>query len=363
MNRAWVVIILFLIFTNSNAENRLDSLISVYNQQQGDTALLPKTTLSIAKHLLQHDIKESRKYSLEGLAFAKKHNKTHWKFQFNNQVAISFAYEGINDSALHYFKQFILLDSTKLSAKNLGSAYNNLGIIYSNTGDYQQSLYFHLKGLKHREIARDTGEIAASMNNIGLIFYRENKYEKAKEYFNKSIKLLESNKKYYVDYIKLTINAHNNLGLIYTSTKKYSEAIKEFQYSYELGKEHHLDYSNAYTLQYMGEVLVSVKEYDLALRKFNEAKRLTIKIGDEYGKNIALNNIAEVYFQLKRYNEAIEVLKESIQFYTKIGDRKQQQSSYFQLATNYYSMEKYQLGYDNLLKSFSLKRLYFQKRK
>ena len=357
----FLLIVLSSYLTHSN--NYLDSLNTLYNSSikketsNGFTEVL----MNLSQYYIQHDIEKARSYSKEGLAISKIYNDEILNYKFCNQTAITFAIIGNNDSAAYYFSQFLKLDTSRLSDKNLGSAYNNLGILYSNTGDFEKSLKNHLIGLKYREAAKDTGEIAASMNNIGLIFYREKKLEKAVKYFKSTIKLLKNNNSYYDNYAKLMLNAHNNLGLTYSAQNQISRAIKEYQISLKIGKENDLEYNNAYTLQYLGESLLTIKEYDKALRKFKESLRITKKIGDQYGENLAVKNIAQINYENKNYKEAIEMLENVSHYYKQIGDRSQELQTYYDLSQNYYGNKQFQFAYDNLMLSYSLKDSIFNK--
>ena len=148
MKRILLFVLTVLLYSYSFGNDYLDSLTNLYNSSvKKDTSEgFPSVLMSLSRYYQQHDIKKSREYSKEGLLIANDYNNNQLKYQFNNQTAITFAISGNNDSAEYYFSQFLTLDTSQFTSKNLGSAFNNLGILYSNTGDYEKSLKYHLVG-------------------------------------------------------------------------------------------------------------------------------------------------------------------------------------------------------------------------
>ncbi|MEM3493683.1 MAG: tetratricopeptide repeat protein, partial [Thermoplasmata archaeon] len=71
----------------------------------------------------------------------------------------------------------------------LAGTYNNIGVIYNDKGDYEKALEFYTKSLELREKIGDVWGIAISYNNIGLLYQDKGDYEKALEFLTKSIEL------------------------------------------------------------------------------------------------------------------------------------------------------------------------------
>jgi signal transduction histidine kinase len=98
--------------------------------------------------------------------------------------------------------------------KQIYSAYNNLGIIYNELGEFEQSLEFHKKAL---ETERNlNGELlkASSYNNIGVVYLNMNQYELSIEYFKMAIKIDSLYSKNTVLYAMLVDNmAYSRLKL------------------------------------------------------------------------------------------------------------------------------------------------------
>ncbi len=73
--------------------------------------------------------------------------------------------------------------------KQIYSAYNNLGIIYNELGDFDQSFEFHNKALETERNLNNELLKASSYNNLGVVYLNINQYELSIEYFEKAIEV------------------------------------------------------------------------------------------------------------------------------------------------------------------------------
>ncbi|MEM4161420.1 MAG: tetratricopeptide repeat protein, partial [Thermoplasmata archaeon] len=71
----------------------------------------------------------------------------------------------------------------------IAMSYNNIGNIYRENGEYEKALEFYTKSLELGEKIGDLWGIAISYNNIGLLYQDKGDYEKALEFLTKSIEL------------------------------------------------------------------------------------------------------------------------------------------------------------------------------
>lgn len=126
------------------------------------------------------------------------------------QHEIALVYQEIreHDLALVHFKKAIQLKS------NFSKAYNNMGILYSETGQFEKALECYNKAVSN--ILYQTPHFA--YHNMGLVYYRIKDNKKAIEYYERAIDLAP----YYVD-------AYMDLGIAYEDAGRYDDAISAYK--------------------------------------------------------------------------------------------------------------------------------------
>src|SRR4030095_3600665 len=114
----------------------------------------------------------------------------------------------------------------------IANAYNALGVIYDNKGDFFSSLEFYNKSLKIREVIGDNIGMAKLYNNIGSLYNRQNKLEEALKYHLMSLKIKEQLG------LKNGIAISSlNIGNIYFNLSDYPGALEYYVKALNISEE------------------------------------------------------------------------------------------------------------------------------
>jgi len=105
--------------------------------------------------------------------------------------------------------------------KDIGQAYNSIGVNYEAKAEHPKALEYSFKALKCYEDIKDLPniEIARVLSNIGNIYLNQASYDKALEYYLKSLPIYEKSGKN----IGLA-NALNGVGSVYAFQKNYDKS-------------------------------------------------------------------------------------------------------------------------------------------
>lgn len=168
--------------------------------------------------------------------------------------------EGHNDEAIAEYSKAIELDP------QIAAAYNNRGVIYDNSEQYQSAIENYNKAIE-----LDPNYKIAYYNR-GNTYGNLGQHEKAIEDYNKAIEL-DSN----------YVIAYNNRGVAYKNLKQYEKAIQDYSKAIELDPNDATFYSNR------GAAYKNLEQYEKAIEDYTRAIQLDAKYKKAY------LNRAEVY--------------------------------------------------------------------
>lgn len=174
-----------------------------------------------------------------------------------------------SDTSVVRLANQLLAESKRLNKPNIFeiNAHTILGIVNKDKGFYVTSLSHYLKALNQAEKLQDTGRMSACYSNIGSVYQLQNNYQKAREYFEKSL--------------KIEIGLNNPLQL----------SIRYFN---------------------LGEVYGKMDSFDLSLTYFNNSLAIEKKLKNTEGVVYALLGISEIYIKMARFVDA-EILLEQVE--------------------------------------------------
>ena len=286
----------------------------------------------------------------------------------NILYALSKAYLSNNpDRAMEYANQTLVLSKQIGYKKCIGKAYNIMGRITVDKGDYLPALELFKKSLKIREDIGDKPDIAGSNNNIGVIYFNQGNYSEALKNQFVALKIFEEigdkngiaashmniGNNYWRQgnntealknlFIALKLyeeigdknsiaNAYINIGNIYTLQRNYSEALKNFFASLNIKKENGDKQGIAKCYNNIGMIYHNQGNYPEALKNTLAALKIREEIGDKQGIADSYNNIGNVYMKQKKNKEGFKYLNKALSLSKEIGSLENIKSNYEDLA-------------------------------
>jgi len=192
---------------------------------------------------------------------------------------------------------------------------NDYGRIYYILGEYDKAIEYYEKTLKIilSTLGENHPNTAIVYNNIGLVLYSDGKYDTAMEQYEKSLKIKLINlEEIHPD----TAVVHNNIGLVWFKKEKYDKAMEYFEKDLNISlvtrEKNHPSIATAYNN--IGVVLNIKGEYDKAI-KYHE-KSLNIRLftlGYMHPDTaISYKNIGSVWDSKGEYDKAIEYYEKAL---------------------------------------------------
>jgi tetratricopeptide (TPR) repeat protein len=238
-----------------------------------------------------------------------------------------------------YYSQSIENFAFQLSQKERASILNNLALLHKNQNKYEKALEEHEESLRIYRILEEANpntylfDIAANLNNLANLHRDQNKYEEAIKECEEALQirrnLAEANPDTYLSYVASTLS---NLGVLYMEQKNYEEALKQGTEALKIRRA--LAESNptthlsdvATTLNNLAILYKKQNKYEEAVKECEEAlkiRRTLAKVNPNiYLPEVAITmcNLANVYKKQNKYKEALKKYREALKISIKLAN-------------------------------------------
>jgi tetratricopeptide (TPR) repeat protein len=179
----------------------------------------------------------------------------------------------------------------------------------------EQQLKTSKKGLEISKDSHDKKAISYFLNNIGLVYSSRGEYENALKNYTEAIKIDEELGDLYQKTIKI-----NNIGVVYRAIGDYKTALIKFAEAMKIDEKLGNFSGMATYLTNIGGIYRTQGDYANAMKFYTEAVRIEEKLGDLNGKASILNNIGDIYSKQGDYANALMKYTETLKIVEQLGD-------------------------------------------
>ena len=297
MYRSRHFIILLFVCSFASAQSKLDSLYSVWEDQNAPD-------------------------SIRAIAFT------------------DFIYEGTfytrPDSALMLAKQ--LYEFTKNRDYKIGivDALNLNGYIFFRMGNYPKALSSYQEGLLISEkIGYKIGTADISLRT-GFIYHDNEDIISALKYYERSLKIYEE-----LDDLDGKGSVYNELGSIYLTKEDYDKALDYYSKSIAINKELDDEMGNSAMFINIGGLYLAQEDFVKSLDYYQKGLVIEEKKQDKLGIASALSGIGNVYIAQGRSTEALDFLQRSLGISEEINDTQGSTATLLSISDLYLDKENY----------------------
>jgi len=181
--------------------------------------------------------------------------------------------------------------------------YNNLGIVYLETGSYQESLLYFTKALKETQNSENIIDESFTLANIGRTYIYMSDFANAITYLSEAMIIM---KKYGNRQAETQVFA--NLAKAYMKMRCFPEAIKYYnralKYYKEIGDKSSVDH----TLCELGELYFELNDYKTSKQFFMDGLEVSQKINDLMNVVRINTGLARLYLKFRDTEKAMGYL-------------------------------------------------------
>ncbi len=254
------------------------------------------------------------------------------------------------DSAF-YFAQMLYDNSLTVNNKKwVATALHIQGVSFHLKSNYEKALDYYQKSIKIKEEIGDKKGMASTYNNIGVICNDQGNYEKSIEYHQKSLEIKEE-----LGDRKGTADSYMNIGNIYLDQGNYVKSIEYNQKSLKIKEEIGDLNGIASTYNNIGNIFLGQGNYEKSIEYHQKSLEINEELGDRKGTADSYNNIGFIYFNQGNYEKSIEYHQKSLEIKEELGDRKGIADSYSNIGLIYDNQGNYEKSIEYHQKSLEIK--------
>ena len=267
------------------------------------------------------------------------------KINAYNNIGIVYRQQGNYAEALKYHKTALQISQEHDYKGGMAPSYNFIATVNNREGDFPEALKNYFAALKVSEETGNQNGVASCYNNIGGIYMTQENYSEALKNFNISLK------------IKTTLgdkrgiaNTNQNIGEAYSHLGRNTDALEYFLAALQLRQEIGDKDGIAKSYDWMGTAHYNLGHYEDALKNHLSAIKIGEQIGGKYVLSLVMKNAGLDYGALNQHSKAIAYLMKAIQLAAEIKAKSVREESYQALSGIY----EHQGDFNNALKYHKL---------
>jgi signal transduction histidine kinase len=246
------------------------------------------------------------------------------------------------------FKSFDYSQEARKYARNLNykqgiaEAASNMGMIYSQQGNYDRAIENYLEALKLYEEQRLPERIAFVLNVLGVAYSKRGNNRLSLESYEKARKIYTDAR----DNRGLA-RTFGNLASLYSDEGNDNNALVYYEKALALHRELGDSAHVAFVLNGIGIAYINLGDYDKALTFFSATEQIFASVPMEISRLVLgdlYNNFAVAYYSKGLFKEALEKVRKALDIAQESGLRHLRQNSYAILSDIYKGLGNYQLA-------------------
>lgn len=287
--------------------------VKTYSEQNGYQAGIGKYWLARASALrMRSRFAEAQENLKKAIDIFSKEKDVVFLGRAYQTLASTYSIQGINDSAVSFYKTAIHYTTMAGDEPALGKQYFEMGKAFYHTYQPDSAVIYLTKALALAEKSRDDQRIFLIAGSLGSLFLTIENFREARQYLEYSLK----NQAPISDNISLMLRL-GDYSYCLVKLREFAAADSTIKIIEQIAPAND-DWSQAYLNDLKGNLQSARGNYQQAHAYYLRAYTLPM-IEMEFGNRHIIFNLGKTEVQLSRYRDAIGHLHEAKKFYRKIG--------------------------------------------
>lgn len=232
-------------------------------------------------------------------------------------MGIAYQNLGQDYTALKYYQDALAIYTQLNYAKGIGACYNNIGVFYFSTTNYNNAILNLTKALEYLMIAKDKEALYNTYNSLGGTYYNMEIFDKSADCYLKALQARS-----YSNYKKVYKDKTTNVTVVYDENISYNKVLATNLKSLKTNEKNNNKAGISSNLNNIGSIYDSLGHFDKALDYQKKALKINTELRDDGKVAKSLMNIGNIYVKQKKYDTALAVTMKALKLNEKSGSRK-----------------------------------------
>lgn len=324
-------------------QERIEKLQSQLETEK-DTNLV-KALYNLSDEMISVDLEKSITYGRQSFDLAKQLNYTAGMAVASLRISSAYRFLGEFDLALEWAE--ISLKSSQINEDpyNEAAAYNELAIIHSKLGEFEQSLSNYLKAIKILEPLELEETVAQIQHNMGHLYTNIGDFEASKKNCLAALNTFER-----LNEDLSTAGPCNCLGDSYYSLDMIDSAVYYYSRCIIILEQNNVTSKLMAPLANMAMIYRDKGEYERALSMTKRASIISDSLGYAVNTAYCYQNIGEIYLAQGKLDSAIAYFERGGSIFRETGSQLAIMENYSAISEYFHLAGEDELAYNYLLK-------------
>lgn len=231
------------------------------------------------------------------------------------ETGVIYLRKGDYESAIGILQEGLSLDSKVQSAIITAELNITLGWVYQRKRDYSQAISYFQKSIETLK-KRVSKELGLAYNGLGVVYWELGEFNKALNSYHKSMAILEELKDE-----KCIATVNMNLGLLARNKGNPKEALNYFEKALPFEEKHGNIASLSFLYNNLALAYENLYEWDRSLEYHQKSCELKVKMDDQNGLAVTFSNLGLVHLRRGSLNKSVENYSRALRLFHSLKDR------------------------------------------
>jgi signal transduction histidine kinase len=304
----YIVLFLIALLSGSSlqAQRKIDSLENELKKDVADSTRV-RLLVALSREYQYADFTKSKKYAAEAVTKAEQKDFKKTKILAYQNVGTLYTLSGDYSTALRYDNQALEQSLVATDSSSITVNYNNVANDYFDLGEYDEAYYYFTQSYRIARLLNDSLRMTIALHNVGRVFKELGQYDRALDHLNISRKMsLAIGDEAGIPY------SYNEIGDVMLRKGEYDSALQTLLKGLKLTREQKVHVIEPRTLTKLANIYLHYKDYKTALAYYDTTYSLHEKTNNRFGIAEVELGRGLVYRDQQLYDEAMKLINRSL---------------------------------------------------
>lgn len=287
-------------------QGSIDSLEAVLARDLADSSRI-SVLISLSREYQYTNINKSRELAENALKIAEINKLDKQKVRAYQNIGSLYSISGDYSTALRYDNLALQNSIANRDSTNLPIDYNNVASDYFDLGEYDEAYYFFTQSYRVSRATEDSLQMTIALHNVGRVFKELGQYDKALAHLNLSLGMSRD-----INDVEGVPYSLDEIGDVMLRKGEYDSAMKALLHSVRLTREQNLLVLEPKTLAKLATVHLHSGNYASALAYYDTTFSLHERTGNEFGIAEVELGRGLVFIKQRKYEPAMAAINRSL---------------------------------------------------